>query len=73
MSGVSDTYYLKQVLQDIAHLAAAARNDMNGRLQDDEHWRAYRVLGSIYDRAHDALKSERSISFVVDGWPPTPP
>lgn len=54
--GMSDAYFLRQVLQDIEHLASAACSDMSGRLQDDEHWRAYRVLGSIYDRAHAALK-----------------
>src|SRR2546423_88303 len=40
----------------IGRLAEACRSDMQGRLQDDEHHRAFRILGAITDRVRDGLK-----------------
>lgn len=53
------TYLEKQlsnVLLDILQLAHDCRSDMQGRLADDEHKRAFNVLGSIEQRAKDATK-----------------
>lgn len=42
-------------LDDIGRLAMACRMDMQGRLADDEHKRAFMVLGSIAAQAASAI------------------
>lgn len=47
---------LTNVLLDIFQLAHDCRSDMQGRLADDEHKRAFDVLGSIEQRANEATR-----------------
>lgn len=47
---------LSNVLLDIFQLAHDCRSDMQGRLADDEHKRAFNVLGSIEQRANEAVR-----------------
>lgn len=42
---------LKRALAEIAQLASDCRSDMQGRLGDSEHRRAFDVLGNIAQRA----------------------
>ena len=57
-SATASEWRLREVLLDIAKLAADCRRDLQGRLQDDEHRRAFAVLGAIVDLAGAALKGD---------------
>jgi len=55
-SATASEWRLREAMTVIAKLATDCRRDLQGRLQDDEHSRAFAVLGSIEDRARAALK-----------------
>lgn len=53
--GIGDAYRFEQVLVEIGRLADLVRSDMQGRLQDAEHWRAYNALGRISGNVSNAV------------------
>jgi hypothetical protein len=50
---------MAEALRAIFELAWKCRSDMQGRLVDDEHRRAFDVLASIYFKADSALNMVR--------------
>jgi hypothetical protein len=49
--------FMVEMFKDIFVLARDCRSDMQGRLVDDEHRRAFAVLEAIYRKADSALNT----------------